>query len=39
LYFNRLQKLLGKKTLQEKIISTLPFIGLDIEEQTRITFL
>src|SRR3970282_2858443 len=35
LYFNRLQKLLGKKTLQEKIISTLPFIGLDIEEQTK----
>ena len=35
LYFNRLQKLLGKKTSQEKIISTLPFIGLDIEEQTK----
>ena len=35
LYFNRLQKLLGKKASQEKIISTLPFIGLDIEEQTK----
>lgn len=35
LYFNRLQKLLGKKTSQEKIISILPFIGLDIEEQTK----
>ena len=35
LYFNRLQKLLGKKTSQEKIISKLPFIGLDIEEQTK----
>lgn len=35
LYFNRLQKLLGKKTPQEKIISTLPFIGLDIEEQAK----
>jgi phenylalanyl-tRNA synthetase beta chain len=35
LYLNRLQKLLGKKTSQEKIISTLPFIGLDIEEQTK----
>ena len=35
LYFNRLQKLLGKKISQEKIISILPFIGLDIEEQTK----
>ena len=35
LYFNRLQKLLGKKISQEKIISTLPFIGLDVEEQTK----
>src|SRR3989338_6476755 len=35
LYFNRLQKLLGKKTPQEKITSALPFIGLDIEEQTK----
>src|SRR5574341_606237 len=35
LYFDRLQKLLGKKTPKEKIISTLPFLGLDIEEQTK----
>ena len=35
LYLNRLQKLLGKKTSRKKIISTLPFIGLDIEEQTK----
>lgn len=35
LYFNRLQKLLGKKISQKKIISTLPFIGLDVEEQTK----
>ncbi len=35
LYFNRLQKLVGKKTSKEKIISTLPLIGLDIEEQTK----
>jgi phenylalanyl-tRNA synthetase beta chain len=35
LYFGRLQKLLGKKTSQEKIISALPFIGLDIEEQAK----
>lgn len=35
LYFNRLQKLVGKKTSKEKIILTLPFIGLDIEEQTQ----
>ena len=35
LYFGRLQKLLGKKISQEKVISALPFIGLDIEEQTK----
>lgn len=35
LHFNRLQKLLGKKVALEKIISNLPFIGLDIEEQTK----
>jgi phenylalanyl-tRNA synthetase beta chain len=35
LYFNRLQKLLGKKVALEKIISILPFIGLDIEERTK----
>lgn len=34
LYYDRLKKLLGKKTPKEKIISNLPFIGLDIEEET-----
>ena len=34
LYFERLQKLVGRKIPKEKIISNLPFIGLDIEEQT-----
>jgi phenylalanyl-tRNA synthetase beta chain len=33
LYLDRLQRLVGK-TSKEKIISTLPFLGLDIEEQT-----
>ncbi|HXV50521.1 MAG TPA: phenylalanine--tRNA ligase subunit beta [Nitrosopumilaceae archaeon] len=33
LYLDRLQRLVGK-TNKEKIISTLPFLGLDIEEQT-----
>ena len=33
LYLDRLQRLAGK-TSREKIISTLPFLGLDIEEQT-----
>jgi len=33
LYLDRLQRLVGK-TNREKIISTLPFLGLDIEEQT-----
>ncbi|MGI0082408.1 MAG: phenylalanine--tRNA ligase subunit beta [Nitrosopumilaceae archaeon] len=35
LYFDRLQKLLGNKVSKEKIVSTLPLIGLDIEEQAR----
>jgi phenylalanyl-tRNA synthetase beta chain len=35
LYFDRLKKLLGKKISQQKIVSTLPFLGLDIEEQTK----
>lgn len=35
LYFNRLASILGKKIPKEKIISTLPFIGLDIEEETK----
>ncbi len=34
LYFNRITKLLGRKVSREKIISTLPFLGLDIEEET-----
>jgi len=33
IYIDRLQRLVGK-TSREKIISTLPFLGLDIEEQT-----
>src|SRR5690349_9213941 len=35
LYFDRIAKILGKKISKEKIISTLPFIGLDIEEETK----
>lgn len=35
LYFNRITKLLGRKVPKEKIISTLPFLGLDIEEETQ----
>ena len=35
LYFNRLQKILGHKTSIEKIVSTLPLLGLDIEEETK----
>ncbi len=34
LYFNRITKLLGSKVSKERIISTLPFLGLDIEEET-----
>ncbi|MDE1762961.1 MAG: phenylalanine--tRNA ligase subunit beta [Thaumarchaeota archaeon] len=34
LYFNRIGKLLGRKVSREKITSTLPFLGLDIEEET-----
>ncbi len=34
IYFNRLQKILGKKISKEKVIDTLPFLGLDIEEET-----
>lgn len=33
IYFNRIAKLLGKKVSKEKIVSTLPFLGLDIEEE------
>ena len=35
LYFNRLQKILGRKVSIEKIVSTLPLLGLDIEEETK----
>ena len=34
LYLNRLQKLVGKKSNKNKILSKIPFLGLDIEEQT-----
>ncbi len=34
LYLNRLQKLVGKKYNKNKILSKIPFLGLDIEEQT-----
>ena len=34
LYLNRLQKLVGKQSNKNKIISKIPFLGLDIEEQT-----
>lgn len=33
LYFSRLAKLMGRKVSREKIVSTLPFLGLDIEEE------
>lgn len=33
LYLSRLQKLVGK-TSKNRIIDSLPFLGLDIEEQT-----
>jgi len=35
LYFNRLQKILGHKVSIAKIVSTLPLLGLDIEEETQ----
>lgn len=35
LYFNRITKLLGRKVAKEKIISALPFLGLDIEEEAQ----
>jgi phenylalanyl-tRNA synthetase beta chain len=34
LYLDRLEKLVGKKANKSKIIEILPFLGLDIEEQT-----
>jgi len=33
-YLNRLQKIVGKKSTKNKIISKIPFLGLDIEKQT-----
>jgi phenylalanyl-tRNA synthetase beta chain len=35
LYFDRLTKILGREITKEKILSTLPFLGLDIEEETQ----
>jgi phenylalanyl-tRNA synthetase beta chain len=34
LHFDRLGKILGRKVSREKILSTLPFLGLDIENET-----
>lgn len=34
LYLDRLQRLIGKKANKNKIVEALPFLGLDIEEQT-----
>ncbi|MHB8547407.1 MAG: phenylalanine--tRNA ligase subunit beta [Nitrosotalea sp.] len=34
LYFDRISKILGRKIPKAKIVDTLPFIGLDIEEET-----
>ena len=34
LYFDRIKKFLGKNIPKEKIVETLPFIGLDIEDET-----
>lgn len=33
LYLQRLQSLVGKKVARDRIVDTLPFLGLDIEEQ------
>src|SRR5438105_4950156 len=35
LYFDRLERIIGKKLSKDRIISTLPLIGLDIEEETK----
>ena len=35
LYFDRMNKILGRKISREKILSNLPFLGLDIEEETK----
>ena len=34
LYFDRMKKILGRSIAKGKIIDTLPFIGLDIEDET-----
>jgi phenylalanyl-tRNA synthetase beta chain len=34
LYYNRIKKILGKSIPKGKLIETLPFIGLDIEDET-----
>ena len=34
LYFDRIKKILGKNVQKKLIIDTLPFLGLDIEEET-----
>ena len=34
LYFDRIKKILGRSIPKRKIIDTLPFIGLDIEDET-----
>ncbi|MDE1878102.1 MAG: phenylalanine--tRNA ligase subunit beta [Thaumarchaeota archaeon] len=34
LYFDRISKILGRKIPKAKIVDTLPFIGLDVEEET-----
>ena len=35
LYFDRVNKILGRKMSREKILSNLPFLGLDIEEEAQ----
>ncbi len=35
LRYDRLERILGKKISKDKIISKLPFVGLDIEEETK----
>ena len=35
LYFDRLERIFGKKLSKDRIISILPLIGLDIEEETK----
>ncbi|HXX06431.1 MAG TPA: phenylalanine--tRNA ligase subunit beta, partial [Candidatus Bathyarchaeia archaeon] len=35
LYFDRIAKILGRKIPRDKVLSTIPFLGLDIEEETQ----